>query len=185
MSRFSSGYLRYILPTWAIYMGLTQNYAQPTNWVLGFLVAVFVTYLLNPQPPDGLRWHLIPSELQAFVRYSGVLGWDLLRSGVQLARIVTSRNMPLAQGIIKLETYSHDPLDAALSAHSITLTPGEMVLEIADDGAMYTHCLDAPESMVSEVAAQQRRQRLLNLIYGRELAVPPTSTHQKGASGHD
>ena len=36
----------------------------------------------------------------------------------------------------------------ALSAHAVSLTPGELVVEIDDEGVMYTHCLDASRAAI-------------------------------------
>ena len=52
-----------------------------------------------------------------------------------------------------------DPDDA------ITLTPGEMVVEIDDDGIMYTHMLDASNPDKQVAAAQQTRRDLLSRIF--------------------
>jgi multicomponent Na+:H+ antiporter subunit E len=169
-----TGYLRYILPTLFIYLGLTQNW-EPTNWLLGLLMAILVTALINPESHSPIKWGLIPSEFRAAVAYVIMLGRDLILSGYQLAKLLLTRDMHVAQGIIKLETYSDKSIDSALSAHAITLTPGELVLEIDEDGAMFTHCLNAPEAQVTQPKAQQERQRLLNTMYGRPAtAVPPS-----------
>jgi multicomponent Na+:H+ antiporter subunit E len=52
-----------------------------------------------------------------------------------------------------------------LSAHAITLTPGELVLGIDDQGVLYVHCLDVTQSAAYAAEAQQLRQELLSKIF--------------------
>jgi multisubunit Na+/H+ antiporter MnhE subunit len=56
-------------------------------------------------------------------------------------------------------------LNRALSAHAITLTPGEMVVEVAEDGTMYTHMLDATDADEHVREAQELRETMLNKIF--------------------
>lgn len=53
----------------------------------------------------------------------------------------------------------------ALSAHALTLTPGEMVVEMDDEGHLYTHCLDVKETIKVAIEAQELRQELLSKIF--------------------
>ena len=53
----------------------------------------------------------------------------------------------------------------ALSAHAITLAPGEMVVEIGEGGVMYTHTLDASQAADYVAEAQDLRRELLRKIF--------------------
>ena len=46
-----------------------------------------------------------------------------------------------------------------------TLTPGESVVEMSEDGVMYTHCLDAAKSEEVVDQAQEMRVDLLEKIF--------------------
>jgi multicomponent Na+:H+ antiporter subunit E len=80
---------------------------------------------------------------------------------VQVARIVLNPKRSLHPGIITIPSKTNSDAARALNAHAITLTPGEIVVEMADDGTMYTHCLNAIESQKLVDDAQDKRADLL------------------------
>jgi multisubunit Na+/H+ antiporter MnhE subunit len=96
------------------------------------------------------------------------LYWDILVSGLSLTRRVLSPDMRLRTGIVAISTQdaNHDPLILALSANYISLTPGELVVEVRDDHMMYVHCLDVDASAAVLEAGQARRLELLRRILG-------------------
>lgn len=55
-----------------------------------------------------------------------------------------------------------------MSANSITLPPGELVVEVAEDHLLYVHCLDVDISLTQLVPMQSRRIQLLKRILGRD-----------------
>jgi multicomponent Na+:H+ antiporter subunit E len=91
-----------------------------------------------------------------------VLLKDLLVSGLQVAHIVLSPSLPIKPGIIAIPAGTDSELATALSAHSISVTPGEVVVEISDDGVMYTHVLDVTQSNEARLSAQERRRDLFS-----------------------
>ena len=56
---------------------------------------------------------------------------------------------------------------SAFSAHGITITPGELVIDFDGSRAMYVHCLDVEASAASAPGAQAKRLKLLRRIAGR------------------
>jgi multicomponent Na+:H+ antiporter subunit E len=56
-------------------------------------------------------------------------------------------------------------MGTALSAHAITLAPGEMVVEMDEKGVMYTSCLDTTNSEKYIEDAQKIRKDLLQKIF--------------------
>lgn len=157
--------LRAILMLTATYLALTAN-LQPSNIVAGLLLSSLILLLLRPatqgrfasQPTNWLAagW--------AVLRYIVVLSLDLIVSGIQVARIVLNPTLPIQQGIIAIPTNCKTEMAQALSAHAITLTPGEMVVEMSDEGVMYTHVLDASHAAENLAEAQQMREQLLKKI---------------------
>ena len=55
---------------------------------------------------------------------------------------------------------------AAFSAHGITITPGELVVDFDGARTMFVHCLDVEASAQSAPAAQAKRLQLLRRILG-------------------
>ncbi len=156
-------YARAIILLAIVYLMLTAN-LELSNIVVGLLVGTGVVLVLRPQPgPVNLR--RMPTAAVALARYVLILAYDLLLSGIQVARIVLSPQMPLKPGITAIPSECETELGSALSAHAITLTPGEMVVEMDEQGVMYTHCLDATEAKDDVVRAQKMRRDLLDKIF--------------------
>jgi multicomponent Na+:H+ antiporter subunit E len=156
-------YLVFIVPIWLLYLMLTGNWAL-NNIVVGLILAGIVTRLARPtQRP--FAWQRLPDALLATLLYLGRLLGELLVSGVQVARIVLSPSLPIKPGIIAIPSQCESDLGVALSAHAITLTPGEMVVEIDERRVMYTHVLDVSDADARVAEAQQVRRDLLSRIF--------------------
>ena len=156
-------YIPIILIFTAIYLALTSN-LEPLNIVVGLLIAVGVTVLVRPPVRARTPSQSIRSLLAGF-RYVGVLIYDLALSGVQTARLVLSPSLPVKPGVLRIPSDTETDLGAALSAHAITLTPGEMVVEMDSDNVMYTHALDATKAKEYVHDAQEMRRKLLDQIF--------------------
>lgn len=156
-------YLTFMFPIWLLYMLLTSNWAV-NNIITGLILAGLVALLVRPvQRP--FAWKRLPDALLATLLYLGRLLWELLVSGIQVARIVLSPSLPIKPGIIAIPSQCESDLGVALSAHAITLTPGEMVVEIDERRVMYTHVLDASDADERVAEAQQVRRDLLSRIF--------------------
>ena len=148
----------------AVYIALTAN-LQPSNILVGFLISAGIMLLLRQAGlRTSIKWRFSAAGIIALSRYIIVLVYDLMISGVQVARIVLTPNMPIRQGDIAIPTNCDTEVSQALSAHAITVTPGEMVIEIGEDGAMYTHVLDATQAEEDVLHAQEMREEMLEKI---------------------
>ena len=86
-------------------------------------------------------------------------------AALTVSRIVLAPRLPLNPGIIAIPSGSKSALGTARSAHAITLSPGELVVAIDDDGVMYTHCLNVDDSQRFIDKAQSMRKNLLNKMF--------------------
>jgi multicomponent Na+:H+ antiporter subunit E len=152
-----------VIGLWLVYLALTAN-LELGNVVLGLLVAAGLTLLLRP--PHG-RFELrgLPSALAALGRYLFVVFVDAIKSGLVAARLVLDPALPVKPGIIAIPSDCDSELATALSAHAITLAPGEMVVEIGKEGTMYAHALDATRAAEYVEEAQELRRELLRKIF--------------------
>lgn len=146
-----------------IYLVLTSNFAL-NNIVAGIVVAVIVLLLFRPES-GNLEWKRMPTAVFASIKYIIRLMVDLLVSGIQVARIVLSPTMAINPGIVAIPTTCESDLSRALSAHAITLTPGEMVVEVGENGTMYTHMLDVTDADEHVLEAQEMRETMLQKIF--------------------
>lgn len=155
--------IRTIFTLLVIYLALTGN-LQASNVVVGALVAGAATLLLRPQPGrTDLR--RLPAAAWALVRYIAILAADVVKSGIGVARIVLDPKLPIRPGIVAIDAGCCSELATALSAHALTITPGEMVIGIDEAGVMYAHCLDATHSAEYAAEAQAMRRDLLSKIF--------------------
>jgi len=156
-------FIRTILTLLVIYLALTGN-LQASNVVVGVLVAGAATLLLRPQP-GRMDLRRLPAALWATIRYIAILAADVVRSGVGVARIVLDPKLPIRPGIVAIASGCKSELATALSAHALSITPGELVIGISEDGVLYTHCLDATHSAEYAAQAQAMRRDLLSKIF--------------------
>jgi multicomponent Na+:H+ antiporter subunit E len=155
--------LRATIPIFLLYLLISTNF-EWRNMIVGALLAIFVTWLLQLQPQQ-MAWQRVPIALWAGLRYFALLMWELFSSGIQVARIVLDPKLPIQPGVIAIPSGTQSEQATALSAHSITLTPGEMVVMIDENNVMYTHCLDVSKADDLVTAAQARRRDLLDKIF--------------------
>ena len=155
-------YVRVMLPVLLVYLEASSNY-EPRNLVVGFLVAAGITVMIRPRR-SGTDWRRLPAAVAAAVKYVIILAADLIRSGIQVARIVLNPALPIKPGIVAIPTGCESELGTALSAHAISLTPGELVIEMDEQGVMYTSCLDVTTSEKQVAEAQRLREDLLKKI---------------------
>jgi len=156
-------YVRAIVLLTLTYLALTSN-LQLSSIVMGVLLAVGVLALLRPER-RSTNWAAAGTAVIALARYIFVLARDMIISGVLVARIVLDPKLPIQPGIVAIPSGCQSELGTALSAHAITLAPGEMVVEIDEDGVMYTHVLDVTHAETAVAEAQELRVALLNKIF--------------------
>ena len=152
-----------VIGLWLVYLALTAN-LELGNVALGLLVAMGLTLLLRP-PRGNFELRRLPRALAALVRYLSVVFLDVIKSGLVVARLVLDPALHVKPGIIAIPSDCDSELATALSAHAITLAPGEMVVEIGKDGTMYTHALDATRAAEFVEEAQELRRELLRKIF--------------------
>ena len=119
----------------------------------------------------GVRYAKVGSLRQplAMLIYTGVLLWSAFTSSVRVARLVLTPDLRLKTAILAVKTSKRgrpNELLTALSAHGITATPGQFVLDIDDDDTLYVHCLELPESREELEHEQAERLKLLRPIIG-------------------
>jgi multicomponent Na+:H+ antiporter subunit E len=147
----------------AVYLAVSGN-LQLSNIVVGTLIAVLVTLLLRPQP-SRVDPHRLPAATWATIRYIGILAADVIKGGVGVARIVLNPELPIQPGIVAIPSGCDSELGTALSAHALSITPGELVIGIDQAGNLYTHCLDATHAAEYAAQAQAMRRDLLSKIF--------------------
>jgi multicomponent Na+:H+ antiporter subunit E len=137
-------YLLIMIPLLLIYLALTAN-LEPVNILLGAILAALAVYFVRPgKIINNLR--NLPQAIWAMFRFLVQLVKDLIESGIIVAKIVLSPDLPIYPGIVRIKTGSLSEIGEALTDYAITLTPGEIVMEMTEEDEFFVHCLDARHS---------------------------------------
>ena len=163
-----TSYFAFSVPLAFFWMGIT-NILTIESFLVGYTISLVGAFLFRPRSVT-IHWWKLPRQLFALLIYVILLYRDIFLSGVDLARRVLSRDMQLKLGIIAvpIQDPEKSSLVAALSADVITLTPGELVVEIEDNEVMYVHCLDYEYVEAHANKVQADRLKLLEQILGRD-----------------
>ena len=145
------------------YLALSTSAGLP-NLVLGTMIAIGILWLLRPQRLP-VNWRRLPSAFLAMGRYVAALIRNVIRSGIHIAGIVLHPDLPIQSGIIAVPPECDSEVGRALGAHAISLPPGELFIEMDDDGTMYIHSLDVFETEKSVQAGQAYRRELMKRIF--------------------
>lgn len=124
-----------LMLAWVLWSG----YLKPLLLGLGVFSSILVVYLdYRMRPTDT---HFLDGRfLLRLARYWGWLAREVVRSSLDVTRIVLSPKLPISPTVAEFETRCTLPADQALLGNSITLTPGTLTIQIAD-GHFVVHAL--------------------------------------------
>lgn len=154
-------------------MGWTIYTAQPTpgNFLLGYVFSIAVV-LATGLRGESLRLRSAPRQLYNLVAYTVYLATEVLSAGVKVSGVILSPSLPISPGISTVNTQdkTENELISAISAHGITITPGELVVdfeETSEDGiGMIVHSLNLDSSGQSLDEDQRKRLARIKGILG-------------------
>ncbi|HCY87453.1 MAG TPA: hypothetical protein DHV36_20130 [Desulfobacteraceae bacterium] len=149
-----------------VYLALSTNISV-YNISFGVVVTLGIMALM-PKRPQSIQATDFPKGFKALVLYLILMVKNTLAGGFQVARIVLDPSMPLKAGVVAVDPDSDHELGQALSAHAISLSPGELLVETDAEGIMYIHSLDVAQTEKVTREEQKYRRRLLQLIFGGE-----------------
>lgn len=118
---------------------LWSGFFTPLLLALGAFSCVLVVYLSN-------RMHLFDTDVFALrwslrlVRFWVWLAREVIRSSLEVSRLVLSPGLPISPTVVKFDTTCEHPVDQATLGNSITLTPGTLTLNI-ENGSFMVHSL--------------------------------------------
>jgi len=163
---------------WMIFSGQFSLEGLIVGYIFGFAVLFVIRINTSyPQEDEPIQLARIPSQILALVWYIIRLSLDVIVSGIDVGKRVIPREMPINTGVHKISTQdkTNNSLVSALSAHSITITPGEMVIDYEEDEngqtMMLVHCLDKEQSNINKLNTDQtKRLKLIRQILGHDIA---------------
>ena len=75
-----------------------------------------------------------------FFRYWAWLAKEVVRSSIEVARVVLDPRLPISPRIVEVEATERHPVDQVILGNSITLTPGTIALDV-QEGVLKVHTL--------------------------------------------
>jgi multicomponent Na+:H+ antiporter subunit E len=121
--------------TWLLWSGMFK----PLLLGLGLVSCIIAVYLSQ-------RMHLFDHDVLSLrfafrlVRFWAWLGREIVRSSIDVTRVVLSPGLPISPTVVEFDSRSKHPVDRATLGNSIILTPGTLTLRI-DDRHFVVHAL--------------------------------------------
>ncbi len=112
----------------------------PINLVFGFALGYGVLWFLRRQL-RGERYFIKAPQVVRFVVY--VL-WEIILANINVARVVLlTPKQQIKPGIVAIPLDIRSDAEITMLANLITLTPGTLSLDVADDrSCLYVHAID-------------------------------------------
>lgn len=151
-----------------LWMVMTNQFNIP-GFLIGFGLGYALLIAVRGKQGVQVQVRKVPSQLLWTVLYMVVLSRDILISGLDVAGRI-ARRRPLKAGIIKVAVGDTRDTVAALTAHGITITPGQLVVEFSQDEYVYVHCLDTEQSKATIDADQEKRLKFYREMVGDDRA---------------
>jgi multicomponent Na+:H+ antiporter subunit E len=135
--------------------------------VVGLVTAMIITLLFRDSLAVVSEFRASPRALVTALRYVFFFGKELVKSNLNLARIVLSPDLPLKPGIVKVRTRLKSPMGRLLLANSITLTPGTLTVEM-DGEWLFIHwvTVETADIEAATAAIVSGFEAYLEVMYG-------------------
>jgi multicomponent Na+:H+ antiporter subunit E len=136
------------------------------QFAIGFLISTTLLWSLRGYYNTGRKvspaW--VSRRFSYSLIYLVIFAKDLFLANIDLARRILHPRLDIHPGIVAVYIPTESDLEMTLVGSSITLTPGELVVDICPEKRVfYLHCVDArrPDAICRE------RLRYLNDYQGR------------------
>ncbi len=159
----------YALPLSVLFMTISDQWAID-GFIVGYVMGVAVMFMVG-DVPGPVRWARLPIKLAWLVVYIARLTLEIFLSSFDVARRVLDPRLPINPGevVVSTQDKTQSRIISALSAHAVTVTPGEMVIGFKEEDGetfMIVHTLDIDTSRESVDEAQASRLALLRRTMG-------------------
>ena len=93
--------------------------------------------------------------------------WELLKSNLDVARIVLSPSLPISPGIVEAKTKLKSKMGRLILANAITLTPGTFTIDMEED-TLFIHCINVKCDNMEEATKNiiYKFEKYLEVMYG-------------------
>jgi multicomponent Na+:H+ antiporter subunit E len=147
-----------LIAAWLLWSGIYK----PLLLGLGLLSCVLTIYIKHRM--DYFETEIF--ALRSGIRLIGYWLWlskEVVKSSIDVARIVLSPSLPISPEVVTIKASCEHPVDQAILANSITLTPGTLALDV-HDGEITVHALT--KAGADELKQGEMDRRVLALREG-------------------
>jgi len=143
-----------LLVSWVLWSGI---YKPLLLW-LGLFSCLLSVWLAQRM---GFFRH--PMSLRTLLRLPAHWWWllgEIIRSSVEVARVVLSPSLPISPTVVELTTTEATDVGKVILGNSITLSPGTVTIDVYQD-RLLVHCLtQRSASQLQDPEVQRRIARL-------------------------
>ncbi len=148
---------------WAVWLALNGTVA-PSHLVLGAVLGVVLPLSLL-HLADG-DWPRVRRPLAA-LRLGGVVLFDILMANLEVARRVLGPEAAIKPGFVRVPLALADDWAITTLACIITMTPGTLTADVADDRSyLLVHAFHLEDSEVLVASIKSRYETPLQEIFG-------------------
>jgi len=161
-------YLILAIPFGLVWVILT-TVVSIESYFIGYFLGMILIGLSVRSIDTDIDLVRFPAQAWAFIRYSIYMTWQIALAAWDMTLRVLGTK-PVRPGIIAVPIgdETNDDIIGGASAHSITITPGEMVVDYDKEGkVMYVHCVDVEQSGKTLEPAQTYRLAYFKRILGK------------------
>ncbi len=151
----------YLLVSFTLYLFwlILSGHFSPHLLILGALSALLVAWLLRRMDQvDKTPVSLHPSL--ALVGFGAWLFWHLIRSNIEVARIIWHPALPVDPVWTRLPVRVSTQMQRTLYANSITLTPGTLTADVQEDHFLVHTLCERGIGLLHGGEMEQRIRRL-------------------------
>ncbi len=144
---------------WIIFNGRITPEIIIFGAVLSVFIYIFFIRFMGYDPKTNLK---IVRNFLRTVKFIAVLIIEVVKANIDVIRLVLSRDIEVEPVLISFKTDLISDLSKVALANCITLTPGTITCELAEDGVYTVHCLD------EEMAGGMSESKFVQLLRGFE-----------------
>lgn len=120
-----------------IWVALTGNFAF-SNYIFGFVLSFFILWVISRDKRESTYFTLVPKLITLIFFFL----YELVKANLQVAYEVSTPNLKMKPGIVKVPLDIQSDIGITLLANMISLTPGTLSLDVSDDKkVLFVHAM--------------------------------------------
>ena len=136
---------------------MLSGYFEPLLLGLGLASCLLSTWIAWRMDVVDHEGHPIHLSWRAPLYWSW-LAWEIVKSNIDVAKIILSPSLPISPRVITLRASQPDELGHVIYANSITLTPGTVSIDVIGH-SIEVHALTEESAAALETGDMDRRVR--------------------------